>query len=394
MRIRRSRVWNGQLLSHRPPTTINAVDPNHKEGFVHTHMKRILIVSTEQHSGKSLLSLALGKTLQDQGHDIAYMKPISFEVTYETGEPMDRDADAIRSLLGLNDDLRDIAPVPLEGPFLREAIESGDRGFRARIRDSFARLSQGRDAAVIEGRSYLGMGVSAGLGDPDLAELLDADVLLITHYESDEAIDRILCALRMFEPGPRLLGVILKGVPMDRTFQHLSEVLVTFLASRGAEVLGIIPYNPNLEIVSSHEIVKRLGGQLLTPPAIEREIRHFVIGAMGVEASLRMFRRTPELGVITGGDREDIHLAALEVANLRCLILTGASRPTREVIEKATAQQIPIILAGQNTMVTADACESSLRRVWIHPGATLDEAVNYVRSNVDVSRIFEKARDV
>jgi len=356
-------------------------------------MKRILIVSTEQHSGKSLLSLALGRTLQDQGHAIAYMKPISFEVSYETGEPIDRDADNIRTVLGLEDELRDIAPVPLEGPFLREAIESGDHGFRVRIRDAFRKLSANRDAAIIEGRSYLGLGMSAGLSDPDLAELLNADVLIISHYESDEAIDRILCALRLFEPGPRLLGVILKGVPMDRTFQHLSEVLVTFLASRGAEVLGIIPYNPNLEIVSSSEIVKRLGGQLLTPVSIEREIHHFVIGAMGVEASLRMFRRTPNLGVITGGDREDIHLAALGISNLRCLILTGASRPTREVIERATAQQIPVILAGQNTMVTAEACESSLRRAWIHPGPTLDAAIDYVRSNVDVSRIYEKAQD-
>jgi len=100
-------------------------------------MKRILIVSTEKHSGKSLLSLALGRTLQEQGLEIAYMKPISFEVSYTTGEPIDRDADALRSLLSLDDDLRDIAPVPLEGPFLREAIESGDRGFRTRIIDSF-----------------------------------------------------------------------------------------------------------------------------------------------------------------------------------------------------------------------------------------------------------------
>jgi len=83
MGIRRGHVWNGQLLSRGPPTTINTADPYHKEGFEQTNMKRILIVSTEQHSGKSLLSLALGKTLQDQGQDIAYMKPISFEVTYE-----------------------------------------------------------------------------------------------------------------------------------------------------------------------------------------------------------------------------------------------------------------------------------------------------------------------
>jgi uncharacterized protein len=356
-------------------------------------MKRILIVSTEQHAGKSLLALALGKSLQERGMKTAYMKPISFEVSYATGEPVDRDADAIRSLLSLEDDsLRDIAPVPLEGTFLRETIESGDRGFRKKIQTSFERISQDRDIALIEGRSYLGLGASAGLSDPDLAEMLDADVLLITNYDGEEAIDRILCALRMFE-GPTVMGVILKDVPMDRSFNMLSEVLVSFLASRGAEVLGIVPQDHNLRTVNTDEIVKRLGGRLLTDPSIERQIRHFAISAMGPEESMRLFRRTPDLAVITGGDREDIHRASFEVPSLRCLIVTGLHRPTREIIDLANERQVPIILAGQNTMITATLCEEMLDRAWIRPGPALDYAMDYVRYNIDIDRIVEKAQD-
>ncbi len=355
-------------------------------------MKRILIVSTEEHAGKSLLALALSKSLQERGLRIAYMKPISFEVSYATGEPVDRDADAIRSLLDLDDELHDIAPVPLEGTFLREAIESGDRGFRQRIVDAFGRLSRDRDVVIIEGRSHLGLGASVGLSDPDLAELLDADVLLITHYDGEEAIDRIMCALRMFE-GPHIMGVILKDVPMDRSFNVLSEVLVSFLASRGAEVLGIVPYDHNLQSVSSDEVVKRLGGRLLTDASIEQEIRHFVISAMGPEESLRLFRRTPDLAVITGGDREEIQRAAFEVPSLRCLIVTGVHRPAREIIDMANEREVPVILAGQNTMVTAAMCEEMLHRSWIRPGPVLDYAMDYVRYNIDVDRIVEKASD-
>jgi len=204
-------------------------------------VKRILIVSTEPHSGKSLLSLGIGRTLLERGRSIAYMKPISYEVSYSTGEPIDRDADSIRGLLSLDDELHDVAPVPLEGPLLREAIESGDRGFRRRITDAFGRLSDGRDVVIIEGRHHLGLGISAGLSDLDLADLLQSDVLLLTQYDGEEAIDRILCALRLFEDGPRILGVVLKDVPMDRSFSLVNEVLVTFLASHGAEVLGIVP---------------------------------------------------------------------------------------------------------------------------------------------------------
>ncbi len=356
-------------------------------------MKRILIVSTEKHSGKSLLALALGRTLQEQGLSIAYMKPISFEVSYATGEPIDRDADAIRSLLGLEDDLHDVAPVPLEGPLLREAIESGDRGFRKRIETAFDHVTSGRDVAIIEGRNYLGLGASAGLSDLDLAELLNAGVILLTEYDGEEAIDRILCALRLFEEGPRVLGVILKDVPMDRSLNLVNEVLVSFLASRGAEVLGIVPQDRNLRSVSTDEIAKRVGGRVLNDGVPEQEVRYFVIGAMGPEASLRRFRRTPELAVITGGDRDEIQAAALEVPSLRCLVLTGDHRPTREILESATDREIPVILTGQETMVTATLCEGMLTRMWIRPGRTLDYAVDFFRFNVDIDRILEKSLD-
>jgi BioD-like phosphotransacetylase family protein len=356
-------------------------------------MKRLLIVSTEQHAGKSLLSLALGRALLDRGISIAYMKPISFEVSYATGEPIDQDADAIRSLLSLEDEVHDIAPVPLEGPFLREAIESGDQGFRLRIVDAFDRIRSGRDVAIVEGRSYLGLGVSAGLSDLDLAGFLDTDVLILTRYDGEEAIDRILCALRLFENGPTVLGVILADVPLDRSYTLIEEVLVSFLADRGAEVLGIIPYDPNLRFVNTEEIAKRLGGRSLTRPDLAQDVRYFVVGALETEASLRSFRRTPEFALITGGDRTNLQVAALQVAGLRCLVLTGNHRPTRGVIEEANRREVPVILAGQNTMVTATLCSSMLDRFWVRPGPALEYAIGHVRSNIDVERIVEKASD-
>jgi BioD-like phosphotransacetylase family protein len=114
---------------------------------------------------------------------------------------------------------------------------------------------------------------------------------------------------------------------------------------------------------------------------------------MGPEASLRRFRRTPELAVIAGGDREEIQEAALEAPSLRCLVLTGDHRPSRRIIERANERDVPVILTGQDTMVTVTLCEGMLTRLWIRPGRTLDYAVDYVRFNVDIERILEKATD-
>jgi len=356
-------------------------------------MRRIQIVSTEKHAGKSLLSLAIGCELLSRGQTVAYMKPISFEVSYSTGEPIDRDANTVRKILELDDNLHDVAPVPLEGPFLREAIESGDRGFRRRITSAFDRVSASRDVAIIEGRSYLGLGISAGLSDLDLADMLETDILLLTHFDGEEAIDRVLYALRLFENGPRVLGIVLKDVPVDRSQLMVEEVYVPFLADRSAEVLGMVPFNPSIRSVPTDEIAKRLGGRVLSNIGGDNEVQHFVVGALGAEESRRSFRRTPNLGVITGGGRRDIIEAALDAPSLQCLVLTGHQRPPRDLVDRANSQSIPMILAGQNTLPTAVLCSEMLDRVWVKPGPTLDAAVEHVRTNIDVDRILEKATD-
>lgn len=356
-------------------------------------MKTILVVSTESHAGKSALCLALGLSLKDKGIPFAYMKPISYEVSYSTGEPIDRDVEAIRSILGLKDSLGDMAPVPLEGPFLREAIESGDRGFRQKIVDSFHRIMRDREVALIEGRHHLGLGVSASLSDLELASLLDADVLILTRYDGEEAIDRILCALRLLENGPHVLGVVLKEVSLDTEFNLVNDVFVPFLADRGAEVLGIVPFEHRLRSVSVEEILERLGGKQVTELPLDRPVGHFLVGATGPQAALRSFRRTPELGVITGGDQTEIQLAALEAPDIRCLILTGNLRPNRTVIKEAQEKGVPVIVVGQHTLTTAELCQGLLSRSWIRPGERLDFAINFVRSNIDVERIIEKTTD-
>ncbi len=356
-------------------------------------MKSILIVSTENWAGKSMLAMGIGLTLKERGIPFSYMKPISSNVSYVTGKPIDQDIEAIHSVLGLKDDMDDTAPVALEGPFLLEAIQSGDRGFRKRIVDSFNRVTRECEVALIEGRRFLGLGVGAGLSDFDLAELLDADILMFTRYDGEEAVDRILCALRFLDPGQRLLGVVLNEVSMGSELDLVSDVFVPFLAERGAEVLGIVPYDHRLHYASVTEIVERLGGRLVTEAPLHRPVGHFLIGAMSPELALRGFRRTPDFAVITGGDRVDIQLAALEAPGLRCLILTGNIHPTKTVVDKAEEKKIPVMVVGQDTIPAAELCEQLVGHSCLCRGSRLEIALELIRTNIDIERIIEKAVD-
>jgi len=352
-----------------------------------------MIVSTEAHAGKSLLALGLGMSLNEKGDRFSYMKPVSYDVAYKMGESVDRAAHDIREILGLEDDLRDIAPIVLDEPCLREAIQAGDRGFHRRIRDSFDRITHDRQAALIEGRRYLGLGVGAGLSDMDLAESLGAEALIITRYDGPEAIDRILCALRLLDPEVRLLGVVLNNVSMDAEFDLVNDTFVPFLADRGAEVMGIVPYEHRLHYVSIREIVGRLRGQVMNDVSLNKTVGHVMIGAMTPQVTLRGLRRSPDVAMITGGDMVELQLAAIQAPSLSCLILTGNIRPRQEVIIESTKRGIPVVAVGQNAATTAGICQRLFGRSHIYRSDQLNTAMSLIKSNIDIERIMEKATD-
>ena len=87
-----------------------------------------------------------------------------------------------------------------------------------------------------------------------------------------------------------------------------------------------------------------------------------MLGAMGSAAALRHFQRKANKAVITGGDRGDIQLAALETST-RCLILTGNLRPNVRVLGKAAEGGIPMILVKEDTLTTTGRVEAAIGHV-------------------------------
>jgi len=72
------------------------------------------------------------------------------------------------------------------------------------------------------------------------------------------------------------------------------------------------------------------------------------VGAMQVEQALSYFRRVPGKAVITGGDRADIQLAALET-DTRCLVLTGNLYPAPAVLTEAEVRGVSVIMVHSST---------------------------------------------
>ena len=65
--------------------------------------------------------------------------------------------------------------------------------------------------------------------------------------------------------------------------------------------------------------------------------------------------------MITGGDRSDIQLAALETST-KCLILTGDLNPSPFVLNRADELGVPVLLVNMDTLGATEVVESYLGR--------------------------------
>jgi hypothetical protein len=141
---------------------------------------------------------------------------------------------------------------------------------------------------------------------------------------------------------------------------------VPFINKRGIPVFGILPYEPVLSSVTVTEIVEALDGTVLSAEEhLDVAVESFMVGAMGQEKALRFFRRRARKAVITGGDRADVQLAALET-NTRCIILTGNMPPSSLVVARAEELGVPMVLVDSDTLTAVERMESLMGRTRLH----------------------------
>ena len=118
--------------------------------------------------------------------------------------------------------------------------------------------------------------------------------------------------------------------------------------------------------LSVRDLAEGVKGEILfAERALEDLVEHLVVGAMGVDSALTYFRRKLNKVVITGGDRPDIQLAAMETST-RGLILTGNIRPGHQIISRAEEEGIPILLTRHYTMIAIGRIEGFFGKTRFH----------------------------
>ncbi|MFV9503941.1 MAG: phosphotransacetylase family protein [Oscillochloridaceae bacterium umkhey_bin13] len=349
-------------------------------------MATLYVASTETFVGKSAVCIGLLRRMQRDGLSVGYMKPVSVSVAHTPDSVMDEDAAFIRSTLGLDATLEQIAPVLITPGVVESILRGQAPSYHRALRDAYLAIARNKDVVVLEGTNTWSEGALVDLTSDQVTDLLQAPALLVSRYNSTLNVDTILSVQRYV--GDRLLGVLINQID-EPQFEFVQTRVVPFLEGRGIPVFGVLPRDPTLAGISVEELIEHIGGQLIGQRAwCSRTVEALMIGAMGADASLSFFRRRANKAVITGGDRSDLQLAALETST-SVLVLTGNFRPSPQVIDRAEERQVPIILVPDDTLATVDRAERLFGRVRFHQAAKLARFAELMDANFAFDRLYE-----
>jgi hypothetical protein len=320
---------------------------------------------------------------------VGFFKPLGVFPTRVDGILTDEDVVFFKELLDLKDPLDTLCPVVLTQELLSEVLEGKNvESLADRIRAAFRRVSADKEIVIVIGIGYLWSGLIVGLSEADFIQEVNGKMLLTERFAwVNRTADRLLAARQ--ELGDRLLGVIFNRVePKEEHF--VEHILAKYLRSRDIDVFGTVPEDPKLGAVTVHEILEYTRGKLLCcEDKLDETVEKFSVGAMSAEAALRHFIRIREKAVITGGDRADIMLAALDTST-KCLVLTGNLYPNDVVLSRAQQAGVPVIVVPSDTLETIEKFEEIMGRHSIRERKQVEYATRLMNRYIDYDALFKK----
>lgn len=351
-------------------------------------MKSLYVTSVERYSGKTAVCLALGKRLQADGYKVGYLKPLSIQPWLEGGKIVDEDATFVKDTLNLTASLSELSPVVVTQDLLKQQITGKrDENLIPKVIAAAEAAGANKDILLLEGGGSLREGYVVNLPTPEVATSLNSKVLVVVRYRDEiRLLDDVLAA--QFRLSNSMCGIIINRVPPDEA-EFVSKYARPYIENQGVKVFGVLPEARGVAALMVDEIINSLAPQVLTD-CLTRDIlvENITVGAMNAEAAISRLRRTQNNAVITGGDRVDIQVAALET-NSACLILTGCLEPRSLIIKYANELGIPVMLVGTNTMETIEAIDQVMGKTKMGQTVKLEKFQKLLVEHLDLERVYK-----
>ncbi len=347
-------------------------------------VKYLAIGSTESYSGKSATILGIAHQLQQKGLEVAYRKPLGTYLNGIRSDEVEEDIQFMNNILNLPEEQVKCPLLCLDAETIEKRLRGDDS---TNYRQSLKAYLEpaGGDLILLEGPGTLCEGSLFDLSLLDIATEIDASVLLVARFHSILIVETLLSAKQHL--GPRLLGVLINDISTDQ-IQVVESTVRPFLEQQGIPVLGLLPRSELLRSVSVRELVHQLQAEVLCrPDRLDLMVESLKIGAMNVNAALKYFRRGRNMAVVTGGDRADISMAALETST-HCLILTGHIPPQSFILNRAEELEIPILSVDLDTLTTVEIIDRAFGQVQLHEPIKVQCIQQLMAEHFDLDRLM------
>jgi hypothetical protein len=343
-------------------------------------MVKLIIASTRGSAGKTSMIIGMGKAL---GKSFGYLKPFGDRLIYREKHTWDYDASIISSIFGLAENQEE-ATLGFQHSKLKYIYDEAST--RAKVREIAENAGKGKDMLIMEAGRDFSYGASIHLDALSLAKYVEAKLILVISGNEDSIVDDIYffkkhIAVKEVQLG----GVIVNKVPDIEDFK---DSYLASLKEMNVNVLGILPFRKDLTYFTVQYLADNLVAKVIAgEKGLNNVVKNVFVGAMSADDAIRgpLFKRENKV-IITGGDRSDMILAALETDSVG-IILTNNIYPPSNIISIAQHKNIPLLLVGSDTYQAASQVDNMEPLVTREDKEKIELLEKLARTHIDLSGI-------
>ncbi|WP_158728560.1 MULTISPECIES: phosphate acetyltransferase [unclassified Flavobacterium] len=357
--------------------------------------KAIYIATSEQNSGKSIVTLGLMSMLIGKTAKVGYFRPIIEDI--EEGG-FDNHIETVLGHFGLDIAFEDAFAITKS-----KLIKKKNKGKIGEVLDliieKYKKLEERFDFILVEGTGFSGEGTVIELDmNVLIAKNLGIPTIIVgsgVGKTLEELLDSLYLAYDSFKvKDVEVLAVIANKVQPENITLVTNGLLKTL---PNTVMVSSIPMIHHLNNPTVQEIVKELGAKVLFGEAhLNNQTGNFSVGAMQLRNYLLHLKENSL--VITPGDRADIILGALQAnesvnyPTISGIVLTGNILPEISILKliEGLSTVVPIIAVEEGTYYITNKIGGIKSKIYANNKQKIEISIATFEKYMDVDTLSEK----
>ncbi len=361
-------------------------------------LDRLYIAATSQHVGKTTCTLGLMAAIRARHQRVSYCKPVGQEWV-ELGD-LQVDKDALLFARGMDFELKSElhSPVIIGRGVTAEYLDDPTAfGFPRAITRASRKLQQRNDFVIYEGTGHPGVGSVCDVSNAQVAQLLNAPVVMIVEGGIGSTVDQLNLNLALF----RERRVPVRGVIVNKTrpnkLEKVRHYVGKYLEKTGIPLLGVLPFEKILANPIMASVRHSLKGKtLLNKEGLDNPVENIASGSLLAQEEVDNLKN---LLVIVSHRRLREALTALQLilderglppTTISGVVVTGLSdeKPDLPHASFLNAYNIPVVACALDTYGAAVRISQMEVKINLKTPWKIRRAVELIEEHIDMELLL------